>query len=381
MSTYFRPRPPSVTPSSPVRPSTARSTVRAVTPSPPYSFPKALGQSLRHSDTPARPKSEGFAGVSHHDSNFHFDEARAAPKRQELELLAKNDLSIEAAGLSRTPVHAPVSRLRRGGVVSGGLSPVKARTRSRSPRTRLFSAPTELPSHHKAFAAEETCLRNEHEDKNDKNEQYGEGTNDESGEEEEECPDTPTPMTRSQQRSAYHPLSLPSPLSKLEQTDHRDLVQSPWRSSGEILKHCRHNSHIVARPQPPTAICRPDSPFPRVPASHSLQDPAKTTPPQGSHRRIPRKHVPLHGPGRHISISGQSNMSGGTATSKRSIFSTPGRDELERKMALVEVDEGPFSRVTTLTDLRESRINISGGKSSKRKSNICGLQLERCNVM
>jgi hypothetical protein len=59
------------------------------------------------------------------------------------------------------------------------------------------------------------------------------------------------------------------------------------------------------------------------------------------------------------------------------VFSTPGRDELERKKALVEVDEGPFARATSMMDLDEERRRVSAGGGMKgvggKKERWCGV--------
>lgn len=61
-----------------------------------------------------------------------------------------------------------------------------------------------------------------------------------------------------------------------------------------------------------------------------------------------------------ISVSGASNITALSTASKNSIFSTPGRDEMERKKALVEIDEGPFARVQSMMDLDVERRRVSG---------------------
>jgi hypothetical protein len=98
---------------------------------------------------------------------------------------------------------------------------------------------------------------------------------------------------------------------------------------------------------------------------------------------------------RHVSVSEVSHVSGGTVTSNRSIFSTPGRDELERKKALVEDDDGPFAKAVSMADLNARRRVVSEeaaggdrgtemleaeGSQKKKKSRGCGL-LVGCNVM
>lgn len=96
----------------------------------------------------------------------------------------------------------------------------------------------------------------------------------------------------------------------------------------------------------------------------------------------PQTHVP----GRNTSLSRVSATSNGTVASRKSIFSTPGRDELERKKALVEADEGPFARAVSMQELNHARRVISGevgrgggqpeGESETKERRLCG-----CNVM
>jgi hypothetical protein len=140
--------------------------------------------------------------------------------------------------------------------------------------------------------------------------------NDNSDEENEEPPPTPTPMTRDQKRSAYTPLGFHVP--------------RPLHS---------HKSDL--------------QPF------------------------APLSPVRVSSPGLSISVSATSALS---AADKQSIFSTPGRDELERKKALVEDDEGPFARVTSVGDLEGERTRVSSGIVDKeKKGRGCGGG--RCIVM
>lgn len=139
------------------------------------------------------------------------------------------------------------------------------------------------------------------------------------------CPDTPTPIPRSQKRSAYLPLS-PIPLS-LPQPAHIH-IPTPNNTT---------TSNTNISPTSPTSPTYPAPP------------------------------IPLKSPDR-ISVSGASNLTaltGLSATSNHSVFSTPGRDELERKKALVEVDEGPFGLVGSVADLREERRRVSGGREDR----------------
>ena len=48
------------------------------------------------------------------------------------------------------------------------------------------------------------------------------------------------------------------------------------------------------------------------------------------------------------------------------MFATPGRDELERKKALVEADEGPFAGVRSVQALWRERRGVSGESGESR---------------
>ena len=120
-------------------------------------------------------------------------------------------------------------------------------------------------------------------------------------------------------------------------------------------------------------------------------------PPQQAMESPPRKPVSeaAGNVARHVSPSESSYVSGGTVTSKHSVFSTPGRDELERKKAVVETDDGPFAKAVSMTDLDARRRVVSEegaggartiedleaeGKQKKKESRTCGLGIG-CNVM
>ena len=120
MSTHFRPRPPAATPSSPIRPSTARSTVRAVTPSPPDSLDKAFYLPFPSSDKHGKSKSEGFLNVQ----NGNLGSSRRQVDGEE------GDFTTYLLGADEVPG----SSLQRGGIAAEKYSPVKARSRSRPPK-------------------------------------------------------------------------------------------------------------------------------------------------------------------------------------------------------------------------------------------------------
>jgi hypothetical protein len=270
MSTHFRPRPaPSPTPTSPVRPSTAHSTIRAITPSPPNS-------SATNFPLP-RPKSEHALGSPQLSTFRHYI------------------LKADAGSFSNTSDDASV-KLQRGGIASGRSSPIKSgrsspvKARSRSPTKRE----PDLPDFAESPARDDSPIPTSpsHNPNHNHNQDDDEEPN-------YPPPDTPTPMTRAQRRQAYTPLGSPGQVrSQLSRPS-----QTPLLSALNLT--------------PPT-----DTNINRI----------------------------------------SSTTSNHTSASKNSIFSTPGRDELARKKALVEVDEGPFARAKSMADLREERARVGSGE-------------------
>jgi hypothetical protein len=418
MSTHFRPRTATAAPPSPVRPSTARSTIRAITPSPPPSLSEALRLDYATSGTPnygaadtpgknaaVRLKSEGV----YHLTGFSGGE----------EPYAKYIQTAEDGTFPSSPTEGITNgmEVKTGGGMLGRSSPVKRSSRSKSPKKkRPYSTPTlpspqEVPSH-------------------DREEEQSGRTKDDDDESETDadCPDTPTPMTTSQKRSAYVPLGTPTPLpypkrspkpkdspqspqtpeeasatpntlsaskphneeepkevrlmphpySHLKPSDFDDLdggsPRNIHKSNRILLDQAKYNDHGYHEQAPSSEYYDQtgdmyyrhdqDGEAMRFPSQAQNHDQPTSSQPQylqqPQQQPLPRKPLPSATIARHISISGTSNISGGTATSKKSVFSTPGRDELERKKALVEADEGPFARVVSVADLNASRRVISG---------------------
>jgi hypothetical protein len=174
-------------------------------------------------------------------------------------------------------------------------------------------------------------------------------------------------MTTSQKRSAYTPLGGPIRYSVPEKTNTRTTDDS--FNVYDIIDLTDHSGQPVTEQVDPAQ------------ESNHL-----TLPYPHQHAQAPlRKPVPPSTDiARHISVSAKSNISGGTATSKHSVFSTPGRDELERKKAKVEPDEGPFGRAVSVSDLNERRRVVSGGSVGGKKENrvhrVCGMGVG-CSVM
>jgi hypothetical protein len=220
---------------------------------------------------------------------------------------------------------SPGIGLRRGGATSGRSSPVKSR--SRSPKKRPFSTPPGLSSYQESPVRKDSVDDQEQEQAMQMDQQQQEPATEEDSDSdadgnEAEAPDTPTPMTRAQKRQAYTPLRVATTTAAA--------------------------SELSFLPPAPPAM----SPTPA---------PAVARKPNGV----------THVVSNRISASGASNMTAMSTASKNSIFSTPGRDEMERKKALVEVDEGPFARVQSMMDLDEERKRISSGqmevKEEKKK--------------
>ncbi|KAH7382214.1 hypothetical protein BKA66DRAFT_441799 [Pyrenochaeta sp. MPI-SDFR-AT-0127] len=354
MSTHFRPRPATTAPTSPVRPSTARSTVRAVTPSPPDSLDRAFKPNFSQSDMSFTQEDERF-------SSCRFWPRDEEPCTNNMESKGNSELVI-----------SPASGCVRGDMSSRPSSLVKGRERSRSPKKRPSLIPTKVSPHQESQAKDPRGA----EEMNNEIIAMKEIHEEDEVEEEQKRPDTPTPISRSQQRSAYVPLGAPAGLFVQNENEKLEGVYARSRQSRKTFRTAR--AHKAISSAPPTLGAQPEP--------LSLQRPTYRRPefsisPQATSMAVLRKPVPLSGPGKHISVSGQSNLSGGTIASKHSIFSTPGRDELERNKALVEPDQGPFSRATTMADLQERRRRISEGTLKEQKGNWCQIGCPNCNVM
>ncbi|KAF1919149.1 hypothetical protein BDU57DRAFT_512077 [Ampelomyces quisqualis] len=294
MSTHFYPRPlPS--PSSPVRPSTAHSTIRAVTPSPPHSVP--------------RPKSEHALGST------------------ELATFARYVVQAEDGESGNPPGNIENGGgLRRRGRMTRSRSPEKSRStcpqklRTTSPRKTQIPEPVDVAPIGPQHTTPSYRIDEDYD---------------------QEPPLTPTPMTREQKRHAYTPLS--------------------------------------AHDQPPPRGPITNTPSPRGPASNNpaaAQAPARAiNNATGTNRSkqdcvsaaVSARSAPRFSPScldapKRVSTS----LSASSALSKYSVFSTPGRDELERKKALVEDDEGPFGRMKSVGDLVGERERVrSAGRTSE----------------
>ncbi|KAL7772337.1 hypothetical protein CFE70_002296 [Pyrenophora teres f. teres 0-1] len=359
MATHITPRLPVSPPSSPMRPETAKCTIRAIPPSPspstsPLSQTEASG--LNYADTGAR------------DSNT---------------------LAVRQAAMGQ-PRSDGLGKSVPGGEAVGSATA---------------------------------------------NEEGG----DTSSDSEVEYPDTPTPMTTWQKRSAYLDLGTPTPPSvtnskgpskprskasssslrqgaapvpllpvrpmhpmqettqdeayKQRKELEHDIVQfnnesraqgiatelQRFKRSGEdaavVTKNAyklqpRHPDHppiqITRRPLPPPGRVPPPIPPPqprRVPppvparAAHPAVDICGRMP---YHTSIENQaHAYAAGQGHRPFFSRASATSNATIASHQAVFNTPGRDEFERKKITLEADEGPFAHAISMRDLNQSRRVIN----------------------
>ncbi|KAJ4333603.1 hypothetical protein N0V95_009384 [Ascochyta clinopodiicola] len=356
-ATHIRPR---TAPATPERPGTAystRSTIRQVEPSP-ESLSDALANGCADGGTPAQgPSFEPFPPFDPgQDEKAAEDELRT------------HIPSTEPCGGN------PETILRRGGTPSGRASPRKSRSyspqksRSQSPRKTVVRTPT-LPAHQESPSSAYSGAENQHED-------YL------------EPPDTPSPVTREQQRQAYAPLQIKRPFAAQERTDSGKIegYGTHLRIADYMRKMKEQRSSRSTSPkkdaqnlQAPAAPLNVQHP----PNLHIVQAMAQQA---QSRSQFPSSFSAAQKqdgkePVRHVSDSRRSEKSGASVASKHSIFSTPGRDEMERKKPIVEEDEGPFAEATNMQDLEQRRRRVSetekedGQDGTKR---ICGL---RCVVM
>ncbi|KAH8708563.1 hypothetical protein GQ44DRAFT_777080 [Phaeosphaeriaceae sp. PMI808] len=172
-----------------------------------------------------------------------------------------------------------------------------------------------------------------------------------------QCPDTPTPMTHEQKRQAYVPLGAPTYATN-------SVVQA-------MFPHLPTQLSCVRGSSPPSQHKTRLHPqiYPYLAQQHHAQGSPLPIPP---HLQLHNKPTPNSLPSNRISISADSHDTVISTGSRHSIFSTPGRDELERKKALVEADEGPFARAISMMDLRDERRWISDGAVEERSGKKMG---------
>jgi hypothetical protein len=329
--------------------------------------------------------------------------------------------------------------IKRGGGMMTRRSPVKRGSRSSSPKKRPCSTPTELSSHRESTShnpSNEMATSPQDDDI-----QAGHVVDSDTY---AECPDTPTPVSNSQKRSAYLPLGTPKPFpssksssksrskSNLPRVTPTTTPEAPTpkleffesfdeqpsygpgtfdtthpqtyaRPEDKLMAFYTQNERRKMRERADARAAQPEMVAPtsgltmqQPPREEDIRARVHLAPPQQALDTPLRKHVPgeTGNMARHVSISEVSCVSGGTVTSKRTVFSTPGRDELERKKALVETDDGPFAKAVSMADLNERRRVVSeeGARGDrgiedleadgghKKRSRTCGLRVG-CNVM
>jgi len=367
-STHFYPQPAAAGAMSPARPSTARSTIRAITPSPPGSFDDA--QPLQRT----APPSLAYKDLPPGSQMAERDDARSMDMcgGSSAKHVSNTQDGFGSMGASVNPSGAA---LRRGIVTSRCSSPVKKRARSHSPQKQPFSLPAlrtrTVPQEQNSEVSSSSCYSTTEHDFKEEADRY-----------DQDGPETPTPMSREQRSQAYTPLCVPSPLFA---TVHKMKRKHSVDDVRETPGHALHPKHALCQPTPFEQDFRLHA---REPGSAArirenvpgIRSEGQTTPPLKSPSTLD--------PTRHTSSSARSNISGGTVASRHSVFSTPGRDELERKKALVEIDEGPFARAVSVQDLDARRRQINplneerqyGKRDKKRWMKGCGLG-GRCCVM
>ncbi|KAJ4986195.1 hypothetical protein SVAN01_08348 [Stagonosporopsis vannaccii] len=372
-ATHIRPR---NAPASPDRPGTAystRSTIRQVEPSP-ESLSDAFTKGFADSGTPApEPSFEPFP---------HFSPSRAADTVADdarythipsTEPNADAEAEAEVEEETEAQAQAQPGALRRGGTPSGRTSPRKSgssspqKSRSQSPRKHMVRTPT-LPAHQESPSSTYSASNSEKWD----------------------APDTPSPVSREQQRQVYAPLRVHRPFASANDAGEPVLGH---RTHARIADYTRkmqmqmqQRSGSVKASDPERGTTQRTGAVQRVvaPLPHIVQ--AMAPPNRASETLSPFSAVQRHTqlgqePARHTSVSRRSEASGASVASKHSIFSTPGRDEMERKKPIVEEDEGPFAKAKNVQDLERKRRTVSEGTrdgAEEDKKKFCGM---KCLVM
>jgi hypothetical protein len=204
-------------------------------------------------------------------------------------------------------------------------------------------------------------------------------------------PDTPSPVSPDQQNEAYAPLQVRRSFAGSD-----TLSNDP--AAGQ-LTHVRIADYMRKTRNQKTAknhSNRPERTEPRVPVpveivagpvpSHAHEvlqqkkgeEIVEQAPAQ---KGSPKKETPKKEPAHRTSVSRRSEASCASMASKHSIFSTPGRDEMERKKPIAEEDEGPFAKATNMKDLEQRRRKVSKAEDdegSGKEKRMCGT---KCLVM
>ncbi|KAJ8117540.1 hypothetical protein OPT61_g1290 [Boeremia exigua] len=353
-ATHIRPH---TAPASPDRPGTAystRSTIRQVEPSPDSLIADVAddplsGPGLSFEPFPPFDLSKSGDTVASHELYTH----------------------VHSTGPT-TGTEAETGALRRGGTPSGRTSPQKSRScsprksRSQSPRKHMVRTPT-LPAHQESPSSSYSAIDSEKWD----------------------APDTPSPIPPEQQRDVYAPLRVHRPFmepgSEREPVVHhgthtriadymRKLQTQPGCAPVSAIEGERENSQ---RTEPVKKVV---APIPHI--IQAMAQPSNAFETLSPYSAARREAAGEKEPARHTSASRRSETSGTSVASRHSIFSTPGRDEMERKKPIVEEDEGPFAKAANMQDLEQRRRTVSEGtkvsEENDGKKRFCGL---RCAVM
>ncbi|KAG9377552.1 hypothetical protein PtrSN002B_010330 [Pyrenophora tritici-repentis] len=191
-----------------------------------------------------------------------------------------------------------------------------------------------------------------------------------SSDTEVEYPDTPTPLTNWQKRSAYLDLGTPTPPSV---TNSKGSAK-PKASSSSLRK--------VAAPVPLLPV-RPVHPMQETTQEEAdkerkdLEDEIAQFSRESSAQGIPMELQRFKRSGEDAAVITKnayklqphqarrpylSRVPATTSTTmvrERPVFSIPGRDEYERKKITLEADDGPFAQAISMHDLNRSRRIIN----------------------
>ncbi|KAL6704116.1 hypothetical protein ACN47E_008779 [Coniothyrium glycines] len=361
-TTYFRPRPRTSHSTSPVRTSTTRSTVRAIPPSPPLSLSSALLLECACSAPPRKPILQQSLPLDDLQPFAHYvfdGRSKSVPVSPLPRSAIDLDRAIVNDDSSSTCDFNPECPSP-----FGSPSPLALEDRSCCPDPKQRESPT---LHNENSATEDSRTSDEDEN-HDEEHDHG----DEQG-----CPLTPTPMTRAQKQQAYEPMGISSPLPqhKGRPKDTLRNLHAQSKSAGEIMTGRAYAESIPSLPRTPPlpAYLQPSMPRSRpckvsraqssesssidapIPAHFTTHRPANSR--ASSSRHVPHRPTRSHRKiSRHMSSGARSNDS---AVTSRSVFSTPGRDEMERKKVSVEPDQGPFGRVLSIQELEAQRRNVA----------------------
>jgi hypothetical protein len=201
-----------------------------------------------------------------------------------------------------------------------------------------------------------------------------------------DAPDTPSPVSRQQKKDAYTPLQVRRLFEELNSegepaaghTRVADYMrQVKMQQPSFILTPTGTPPEKIEAPQPVKRIATPVAHIVQAIAeAHTVAQDGESSSSRQEQLQISRE------PNRQTSASRRSQASGRSVASRHTVFSTPGRDEMERKKPIVEEDEGPFARAKSVKELEVDRRVVSGGTTDGVEKGdgkrLCGM---RCAVM